>query len=258
MDGVGLDEGDRLSTALRAVPEGSAYGPWWGSAEGRWLHQAISDRIGAPATKNVHRLYGQSYEAGDVANTAIVVLAKGAVRTAIADAKDPWAYLYSTLKRELNGQAGPHFRSDLDLDAHPQIEFENAAAPSVTVNEAIRLTAECLTDLAPSAIAEGVAEAVYYFAERGHSQLSHLYTRSTKDPELIKLGLTRRNILAIANAVLGSRPHHGEASLLAGFLSSDEWTPQQSIPHRRALVKYEARMHEPVENADERELEMAA
>jgi hypothetical protein len=73
-------------------------------------------------------------------------------------------------------------------------------------------------------------------------RISHLYTHATTDDELTDLGLVREEILAIANAVLGSRSGGGQNSLIAAFLHDPAFDPRSSILHRRALQKFQSRM----------------
>jgi hypothetical protein len=245
MTAVDIQDTTRLRDTLREVPEyGAGYGAWWGTDDGQWLHAMINDLIGVPVVKQVRRLYDASYESSDVANNAVAALSQNFVRAAVQRADDPWAYLYTTLKRELSGQAGRFFRTEMSEDITiANIESDSHGRTNIT--EAIHLTAACLREITPKHLIPGMNEAVFFFAEHGHSRLSHLFTASTHDGELATLGLARHHILAIANAVLGSRPNHSESSILAGFLIDESWDPRASVPHRRALEKYAARITKP-------------
>jgi hypothetical protein len=117
-----------------------------------------------------------------------------------------------------------------------------AEASAVSVRDAVQLTFDVLAPFVPDHLRGSLKEAIVYFAEPGGARLSHLYTHATTDTELTGLGLVREEILAIANAVLGSRPNNGQTSLIAGFLNDPAFDPRSSILHRRALNKFQSRM----------------
>lgn len=232
----------QLRRVLAAIPETTeGYGKWWGSADGRWLHNAILGRVGASAVKAVKKEHSADYEPGDVANTAVATLSRELVRLSVRQADDPWAYLYTVLKKDLAVQAGRYFRTDADVEDIPRRAAQNAPPP-VSLRDAVARTTECLAARTPKPLILALPEAVWFFAENGQSRLSHLHTLAAKDKSLTRMGLNRNHILAIANAALGSRPNHGSNSMLAGFLTHERWDPKKSAPHRMALVKYETRM----------------
>lgn len=225
-----------LVTVLRSMPDGEGeYGPWWSTPDGQWLYAEISERLGRPVASSVNRLYGVDYTATDVANTAVTVLCQDLLPRYVIRADSPWAYLGTALRRELIKDAGGHFRVELDEE-----HFTRATAaprPVTTISEAVALTVAVLEDQAP---APGLESVVSYLAERGASRISHAYSRAAADPRLQAEGLTRGQILAVANAVLGSR--RGGASVIAGFLADPGFNPRESVPHRKALMKYRKRM----------------
>lgn len=219
-----------------------AYGSWWGSDHGIWLYDEISARIGGPLASSLKNTYGVSYEPADVSNTAFTVLRQDFARAYLLRADDPWAYLFQMLKREMLAAAGTHFRVELSDD----VLFESAAPvpgqPAVTVQEAAAVTYDVLAPLTPAHLRENLRHAVRYFSEPGGVRMSHLFTHAANDEELTGLGLVREEILAIANAVLGSRPNNGQTSLIAAFLHDPGFDPRSSILHRRALNKFQSRM----------------
>lgn len=237
----GEDEGRALISLVGTIPSTDPeYGQWWSTQDGWNLYAMILQRIGTPIAISVNRQYGVSYEAEDVANTAFLVMRQDFVAAYLARSTDPWAYLASVLKREMVRTAGAHFRTELTDDVL-FIQDAQPATPSITVREAAVLTANTMA--AGAGLREDILlEAVMYFAERGHQRLSHLYTDATVDPELTSLGLGREEILAIANAVLGSRPDNHLNSLIAAFLTDPAFEPKSSIPHRRALNKFATRI----------------
>ncbi|MCC3292561.1 hypothetical protein [Arthrobacter sp. zg-Y1110] len=218
------------------------YGQWWGSGEGRDFYQEVTERIGNPMAASINRQYGIDYEASDVANTAFTVLRQEFISAYIKRSEDPWAYLSSVLKREMVREAGGYFRSELT----ETVLFDSAShtlhRPAATIREAAELTSAALMAAAPAIPEQILHEAVFYFAERGHYRLSHVYTNATNDPELTGLGLGREEILAVANAVLGSRPENNLNSLIAAFLMDPAFDPKSSIRHRRALTKFRSRI----------------
>lgn len=230
-------EADDLAAFLHAIPEDPAlYGPWWATAVGREFYRILTERIGRPVSASVNRLYGVDYEPADVANTAVTMLCQDVLPRYILKAEQPWAYLAGTLKRELIHAAGAHFREDLtDESALPVTD--GMMRPAMTISEAVDLTVAVLNVEAP---APGLHTVVSYLADRGSSRISHVYSQAAADPELQAGGLTRNEILAVANAVLGSR--RGGASVIAGFLTDPAFNPQTSLPHQRALKKYRTRM----------------
>lgn len=218
------------------------YGQWWGTQEGQAFYGEVVERIGRPIAYNINRQYGVSYEAADVANTAFTMLHQEFIAAYIQRSKDPWAYLSTVLRREMVSEIGGYFRTELTEAALYESSTALPARPSATVREAAELTAAALAQAAPTFPRPVLQEAVFYFAERGHRRLSHLYTEATTDPELTSMGLGREEILAIANAVLGSRPDNELNSLMAAYLMDPACEPRSSIRHRRALKKFATRI----------------
>lgn len=240
-------DGARLLDALKTIPDKiEAYGDWWKTDEGIWLLEAIRTRIGEPVTSHVHRYYGVEYDTRDVANTAVVALSNPVVRSKISKATDPWAYLYVALRRKMVRSAGNFFRVELDAGDRRFFYEDTTSSNQPQIVDAIQDTLDCLLPLTPPSLRQPVIDCVYYFAERGHARLSHLFTRSSKDNALLSLGLTREQILAVGNIVIGARPDHGRTSILAGYLKDADWSPYQSDPHRNALRKYSERLEKSV------------
>lgn len=238
----GEDEGRTLLSLVGSIPTTDPeYGLWWSTQDGWDLYAMILQRVGTPIALSVNRQYGVSYQAEDVANTAFLVMRQDFVATYLTRSLDPWAYLASVLKRETIRAAGAHFRTEL-TDEVLFVQDALYSAPPITVREAAVLTADVLGSAAPVLPQDVLLEAVMYFAERGHQRISHLYTSATVDPELTGRGLGREEILAIANAVLGSRPDTHLNSLIAAFLADPAFDPKVSIRHRRALKKFTARI----------------
>lgn len=219
-----------------------AYGAWWDTEAGRWLYSEISTRIGAPLAASLRNKFGVSYEASDVANTAFTILRQEFVHAYILRADSPWAYLSQVLKRDMLSSAGAHFRVELTDEVLLASSVPPVEQSAVSVHDAAELTFQVLAPAAPEHLHGSLKEAILYFAELGGARLSHLYTHATSDAELTGLGLIREEILAIANAVLGSRPNNGQTSLIAAFLNDPAFDPRSSILHRRALNKFQSRM----------------
>jgi hypothetical protein len=236
-------ETTELLRVLASMPKSDpAYGTWWDTDEGRWLYEEISTRIGAPLAASLRHKFGVNYEAADVANTAFMVLRQDFVHAYILRADDPWAYLSQMLKREMLATAGAFFRVELTDETLFNSSVPAVEQAAVSVHEAAELTYEVLAPSAPEHLRGSLKDAIVYFAELGGARLSHLYTHATSDAELTGLGLVREEILAIANAVLGSRPNNGQTSLIAAFLNDPTFDPRSSILHRRALNKFQSRM----------------
>lgn len=234
--------GAELLGVLAGIPSTDPeYGQWWGGEDGQWLYQEITERIGTRLVTASATLYGVCYEPEDVAHTAVTLLRRQEVHPYIVRSSDPWGYLGSMLKRQLNRDAGAYFRVEMDSDDVRSLSYvDDTDGPSMV--EGVEQTIERLKPMVGEDRYEALTEAVWYFAENGHTRLSHLYSRAAQDPLLTSMGLSRSEILAIANAVLGSRPTHSHNSLLAGFLTSEEFNPSASIPHRLALKKFHSRM----------------
>ncbi|GAA4035623.1 hypothetical protein GCM10023063_20230 [Arthrobacter methylotrophus] len=236
-------ESSELLQVLASMPMADPeYGTWWDTDTGRWLYDEITTRIGAPLAASLRHKFGVSYEPADVANTAFTVLRQDFAHAYILRADDPWAYLSQMLKREMLSTAGAHFRVELTDEALFDSSIPPVEQAAVSVHEAAELTFEVLAPTAPEHLRGSLMDAILYFAELGGARLSHLYTHATSDAELTGLGLVREEILAIANAVLGSRPNNGQTSLIAAFLNDPTFDPRSSILHRRALNKFQSRM----------------
>lgn len=237
------DDAADLIRVLGSIPAGDeAYGAWWGTEDGSWLYGQIGSRIGAPLTNSLRNNFGVSYEPADVANTAFAVLRQDFVHAYILRAQNPWAYLHQMLKREMLAAAGTHFRVELTEEVLYGSSVPPNQQSAVTISDAAAMTYAVLAPGTPEHLQESLKEAITYFAEPGGARLSHLYTYAASDAELTGLGLVREEILAIANAVLGSRPNHAETSLIGAFLKDPTFNPRSSILHRRSLNKYQARM----------------
>jgi hypothetical protein len=236
-------ESTELLQVLATMPMSDpAYGNWWDTDEGRWLYEAISNRIGVPLAASLRHKFGVSYEASDVANTAFMTLRQDFVHAYILRADDPWAYLSQMLKREMLSAAGAHFRVELTDEALFESSVPAVEQAAVSIYDAAEMTYAALAPATPGHLQGSLKDAILYFAELGGARLSHLYTHASSDAELTGLGLVREEILAIANAVLGSRPNNGQTSLIAAFLSDPTFDPRSSILHRRALNKFQSRM----------------
>jgi hypothetical protein len=238
-DGEPAELLDILASMPMSDPD---YGTWWDSDKGRWLYTEISARIGVPLAASLRHKFGVNYEAADVANTAFMVLRQNFVHAYILRAEDPWAYLSQMLKREMLASAGAYFRVELTDESLFNSSVPPVEQTAVSIHDAAELTFEALAPSAPEHVRAGLKDAILYFAELGGARLSHLYTHATSDTELTGLGLVREEILAIANAVLGSRPNNGQTSLIAAFLQDPAFDPRSSILHRRALNKFQSRM----------------
>lgn len=238
-----VSDAPELVRLLESMPmTDPEYGAWWGTEEGRGLYEQIAERIGVPIASSLSQQFGVHHEPADVANTAFTVLRQDFVHAYIARATDPWSYLAQTVKRELLQGIGAHYRAELS-DAVLEGARVPAPAPAETsIQDAVELTYAHLAPMAPEDLHASLREAITYFAELGGARLSHLYTHATTDAEMTGLGLGREEILAIANAVLGARPHHGQTSLVAAFLRDPGFDPRSSLMHRRALKKFESRM----------------
>lgn len=237
------DDTAELLRVLGSIPlDDASYGAWWNTADGRWLYGQVGTRVGIPLANSLRSKYGISYEAADVANTAFTVLRQDFVHAYILRAENPWAYLSQMLKREMLAEAGTHFRVELTEDALFEASAPPAGQSAVSIRDAAEMTFAVLAPGTPDHLRASLREAITYFSELGGARLSHLYTHATSDVELTGLGLVREEILAIANAVLGSRPNNAQTSLIAAFLKDPAFNPRSSILHRRALNKFQARM----------------
>lgn len=237
-----VDTDRALRAALGTIPlQPHHYGPWWGTDAGQDLYQVIADRVAIPLARKISAIHGSRYETSDIANTAVELLRHTFTVKALSRADNPWGYLYTVLQNEMQKQLGQQTDpiDRFERMTGPAVEDDAAYTPLAAAAE---LTALTLAPHTPAALREALPEAVLYFAERGHSRLSHLYTDSSQDNELLRLGLNRGQILAIANAVLGTRHTGGVTSLLAGFIIDRDWEPGQSPAHRGALIKYQTRM----------------
>lgn len=235
----------RLRACLQDIlnlQDGDGYGAWWASEDGIWLYQRTAERVGEPLTSWVRRVYGVRYEPLDVANTLVDVLSRTGALTATAASKEPWAYMSAILKREMRKQSGGFLRDGSLMDFVMVATPDSDDSHLTGVDEAVRLTARILDGFTPDPVRARMPAIVRYFADRGHSNLSHLHSAAARDAELLEDGWNRRQILAVANAVLGPRPNHHRASVLGEVLKDADWKPQSSTQHMAALTKYARRM----------------
>jgi hypothetical protein len=241
MSSFAVDDDTRLRSALVSIAASEmSYGRWLNTDEARWMLAAIDARIAGIITTRFSRRHGIDFDSLDIVNTAVVLLADEHLVELLDAASDQWAYLYRVISNEMLNQMGT--RGNAPLDMAEQVTDLDSEKDTPDVRSAMDSTIAILSPLTPAVLRPHLREVVEYLADRGHSRLSHVHTASADDKTLIDLGLERRHILALANAVLGARPNHGENSILAGFLRDADWKPAQSIPHRLALKKYGARM----------------
>lgn len=237
-------EDDQLRLCLSLIPSDlTVYGRWWSTPEGRWLHGRVEERIGKPLVLWAGRVYGPRYDPSDVSNSAVEILSNRFIVASLQRADDQWAYLAAILKRELIQQIGGFFRSNPDApDSAAPDNAPDELGHLTPVLEAIALTALLLKPFTPDDVLPHLDELVYYFAEHGHTGLSRFHTSASQDPALLGLGLAPHQILAVANAILGSRPDRGQNSVLGAYLQDSAWAPDTSLPHTRALEKYASRV----------------
>ncbi|WP_159599488.1 hypothetical protein [Agromyces humi] len=179
-----------------------------------------------------------------MANTAVDILARPTSLSGLQSAYEPWTYLYSMIRRELSKQLGGFFRVDVGGDLSRVCEEAREESPLTPVDEAVDQVTRILAPHAgmpPNRLRELVA----YFADHGDRNLSHLHSVAARDPELLQRGYTKGQILAAANAVLGARPRHWEASILGEVIRDRDWTPAASPAHWRAIEKFGRRMRQP-------------
>jgi hypothetical protein len=231
-----------LREALDSIPaDPTKFGRWWGTVNGAWLLEHIEARVGITIAARFSSQYGAAFEPRDIAHTAVLILEQETALAGLRAADNQWAYLYQMLRNEMFRQMGTRGIIGVDFDQLALTSYEDVGTIDA-VEDAIVRTIDVLAPLTPQPVRRHLAEAVAYFADRGQSRLSHAHTISARDEELTGLGLTRPQILALANVVLGARPRHGETSVLAGFLLDSDWNPETSVAHRAALKKYRARM----------------
>lgn len=244
------DEGD-LRATLRSIPVGKDFGPWWATEPGKWLLTAISDQIGGSLSFYLWKTYAHQVEVDEIVNTAVEVLANPATRASIIEALSPWAYFHTVLKHVLAKLTGEFFRDDInDESVFRTVQQQGGCAmhggttviSSSAIDEAERLTADCLRPLTPARVLPHLDVFVRYFSEEGESRISRALSNATKEDKLREFQLHDYEIRAIGNAVLGSRPNYGTNSLLAGFILDKTFDPRRSGNHFKAMVKFERRI----------------
>jgi hypothetical protein len=234
-------DASELTRILGTIPMmDPAYGAWWSTADGTWLYERIRVRVGVSISATVNRLYGAGHEPADVANTAVTMLRQDFTHAYIRKAQDPWSYLSKMLKREMFNAVGTHFRTELGDCVLPAVADPQEQGASLA--EAAEATWGLLAPMVLPDLRGPLRAAIDYFSELGGARISHLYTYATSDTELTDLGLSRPQILAIANAVLGARPNNSQNSLISAFLLDPEFDPSSSLLHRKALKKFGSRM----------------
>lgn len=229
-----------IHALLEAVPVGENYGPFWATSDGQRLYAALHDRLGVPLAAAFRAKHGHRFEPSDIINTSVVMLSQPFILESILRAKNPCGYLWVCLSREMR----KHYTSAGATHLDPALDIADVVdeEPLVPVNDATKATIDALTSFTPSEFHQAIPTIVEWLVERGHQSKSKLFTEAAINDSLLRLGTGRGHILAVCNAVLGSRRGTGEGSILGGFLLNLDWDPMQSPGSRAALRQYGNRM----------------
>jgi len=219
-----LDE--RLRALLARLPaDRAAYAPWLAGADGRELAALLAASVGP-----------------DAVGLGILALAPPSplTRGALA-AERPHAYLRRSIAhaaaREAAGASLPGLPEELPAPEPTRSRLDGRLPAAVAA------TCDALGPRTPVRLVPVLESAIEALADRAtRGRLSHLHTEAARDPALLSLGFAPAQLRALANAVLGARPDHSRASLLAGFLVDPAWRPEESPPHRAAIAAYQRRM----------------
>lgn len=236
-----------LREALSSIPaDAAAYSAWWSTSTGRALVDQIVEHVAHRVAAAIRRQISVEIDRDEV--VSLLFLALQPDRTLLrsltaAGTERPWAYLHRCMVNSMLDEAGAFFRRELHeqtlLVDGPEVRSEH---PSI--ESAIAATTCVLQPATPARIARYLEHAIGWMADRAvDGRLSYLHTHAAREPELLALGFSSPQLLALANAAVGSRPDHSRTSLLAAFLLEPTWQPAFSRPHRAVLVQYAKRMY---------------
>jgi len=233
---------ESLRDLIAAIPADLAtYGPWWASPPGRALVRHVGGAIALAVVRGVRARTARSLDPGVVLGLVVEALAPPSqlARGLRSPAtRDPAAYLARSLVNALARELG----SELELDDGVPAMCERVAAP-VALAAASRAVCRELRPLTPGRLRPSLPLVVERVVDRAaEGSLSRLHTRTALDERLLRLGWSREQLRALVNVVIGARPDHSRASLVAGFLGRADWRPRDSPAHRAALDGYARRM----------------
>lgn len=234
-----------LRELIAAIPsDPSAYGPWWDSPTGRVLATHVGGRVARAVVRGVRVRTGRWLEPELVLGLVVEAFAPPSqlVRGLLSSATgDPDAYLSRSLANALAREIGP----DRSIDTTEVRWGAATGARAVPISLASAIEAVCreLLPVTPRRLRPTLAEVVDQIVDRAiDGSLSRLHTRTALDERLRRLGWSCDQLRALVNVVIGARPDHARASLVAGFLTREEWRPRESPVHRAAIGAYARRM----------------
>jgi len=229
----------RLIASVPSAP--AAYGPWWESPDGRRLAAAIHANLAGPVVSGVRNRTGRGIERAEVLGLVVEAFAPPSgllrgLRSAVTER--PIGYLVRSLVNALSRETGWELQ-----EIPPDFASTGAQGTSRRLAAAILATTAALEPLTPSRLRPSLGRGIEQLVDRAlDGALSRLHTRAAQDAELHRLGWGPTQIRALVNAVIGPRPDHARASLIAGFLAVPDWRPEESPAHRGALHSYARRM----------------
>lgn len=237
--------GEQLRRLVVDIPGGRAdYGAWWDSRSGRLLANRIVTDLAAPVARGVKARTGRSVDHGVVLGLVVEALVPPSqlVRALRSPATaDPLAYLVrslvNALAREIGTEAG------IDLNEVSWAEESRTRTTRMALTAAVRAVLRELLPGTPPRLRPTLPDALERVVDRARDGcLSRLHTRMALDERLLALGWSREQLRVLVNAVVGTRPDHARTSLLAGFLTGNDWRPRTSPIHRGAIDAYARRM----------------
>jgi len=194
--------------------------------------------------RGVRARTGRAIEPAAVIGLVVEALAPPSqlVRGLLAPAtEDPGAYLARSLVNALAREVGTDWSIDPvdDRWCGPSAASGEPVGLS-TAGDAVR---RVLLPCTPARLRPTLATVIEHVVDRAtDGSLSRLHTRTAVDERLRRLGWSREQLRALVNVVIGARPDHARASLIAGFLGDEDWRPRESPAHRAAIDAYARRM----------------
>lgn len=234
-----------LRDLISTIPSDRAgYGSWWDSPSGRALAARVGGATADAVARGVRARTGRSVDPGVVLGLVVEAFAPPSqlVRGLRSRAtRDPLAYLGRSLVNALSRELGTDRSIDIG-EAQWGVSGERGAAP-IDLASAILAVCRELLPGTPRRLRPTLAAVVERVAnEATDGSLSRLHTRTAIDEGLLRLGWSAGQLRLLVNAVIGARPDHARASLIAGFLTDEDWRPRESPVHRAAIGNYARRM----------------
>ncbi|MGO3832404.1 MAG: hypothetical protein ACTJGT_00440 [Microbacteriaceae bacterium] len=193
------------------------------------------------------RRWGYSFEPEEAVNMLIVNLLEEIdtgrfVSDYVAESEHPFAYLgrcafRSWLPKEFGVRGNQLEVPELlpDSEAYEQAEYDSGLTD---ISEVVELCLAVLLPRTPKMLQDQLGELVAFLAVNPPQRLSYEHFERQAAAKYCP-SFTEEQISAVMNITWGGRPNRADTSLMGQFLLDEEFKPEDSPTHYRALRYYQ-------------------